>query len=73
MTAKQRSGSIPVGFHRQIVRVVKEEDLKSSGYCPRRFKSCICRLAVYTVSARVAQLVERRSYDTIRKPKVEGS
>ena len=28
---------------RQYVRVVKEEDLKSSGLRPRRFESCYCR------------------------------
>ena len=29
---------------RQHVRVVKESDLKSDGLCPRRFKSCCCRV-----------------------------
>src|SRR5206468_2733318 len=29
--------------HRQRVRVVKEVDSKSTGLCPREFKSCRCR------------------------------
>ena len=31
---------------RQLVRVVKEVDLKSTGLRPRRFESCSCRLIV---------------------------
>ena len=30
---------------RQLVRVVKETDLKSVGPCPHRFESCSCRLS----------------------------
>ena len=33
----------------QHVRVVKESDLKSDGLCPRRFKSCCCRVFDFDV------------------------
>ena len=35
---------------RQLVRAVKEKDLKSFGLCPRRFESCSCRYIFWTLA-----------------------